>query len=90
MPVRCYGQSWYKYQIRIGVCALICRDLSWTEGISPTRIRMDQSPPVNNTRRTKPNNWVETLLALEICIDKAEKAFRSTLQETKKESKKIS
>ena len=27
MPVRCYGQSWYKYRIRIGVRVLICRDL---------------------------------------------------------------
>ena len=27
MSVRCYGQSWYKYRIRIVVCVLICRDL---------------------------------------------------------------
>jgi len=28
MSVRCYGQSWYKYQIRIGARrVLICRDL---------------------------------------------------------------
>ena len=27
MPMRCYGQSWYKYQIRIGARVLICRDL---------------------------------------------------------------
>ena len=27
MPVRCYGQNWYKYRIRIGACGLICMDL---------------------------------------------------------------
>jgi len=27
MPVRCYGQSWYKYRIHTGACVLICRDL---------------------------------------------------------------
>ena len=27
MSVRCYGQSWYKYQIYIGVRVLICKDL---------------------------------------------------------------
>ena len=27
MPVRCYGQSWYKYQIRIDARVLICWDL---------------------------------------------------------------
>ena len=27
MPVRCYGQSWYKYRIRIGARVLFCRDL---------------------------------------------------------------
>ena len=42
MLVRCYGQSWYKYRIRIGARALICRDLRdrvVDGGADPTRIR---------------------------------------------------
>ena len=69
MPVRCYGQCWYKYWIRIGVHVLICRNLrdrvvdggGWSD-----RIRDELS--VNNIDgpRTKSKIYVETLLALVI------------------------
>jgi len=27
LPMHCYGQSWYKYCVRIVIYSLICRDL---------------------------------------------------------------
>ena len=44
MPVRCCGQSWYKYRIHIGARVLICRDLDLRDQIvdgeiGPIRIR---------------------------------------------------
>ena len=55
--MRCYAESWYKYQIRIVVPALIFRDLNdrvVDEGLVRLTYGMDEGPPVNDTRRTKP------------------------------------
>ena len=59
MPVYCYGQTWYMYQIYIIIVYGGLIRLAF----------VTKSPSVNNTRRAKPKFEVETLLALEIGID---------------------
>ena len=62
MPVRCYGQSWYKYRIRIGAHVLFCRNLrdrivdrecwsdSYTDGLKPTCLLHRWTKPTHQTK----------------------------------------